>query len=598
VAAIPGTTRAGPAADDNVAGAADLDILRRWFEALQAAEPSVLGALVQAGDDGRQIAAFGMEGQSDDAIGALIAAARDRGKLQLATLKGEGRTGMAAPLRRSGAPSLMVAAILERPLAEASRFAPSFQLSLDRLGQALDQRSAVRPVRAAIAPPSASLPPAEVLELLQAPNAEAFELALFDKLAAALRPDSAYLAQVRRGNSIRVLRSSTKGDPLPRGSRIGHSRRVALLSVAAADGVLFTATADPANAVPTNLDLGMLCTKDGPKDAVAVAVSDLSGRARLVYLAEYIDRRDPAAAAALLPGLESLDHTLHGLRGSKTVSRRTGKLPLGRWALQAAAGLAAIAALVWLGMPAPLMITGEATLTSTNQRSIVATRDGILAKVYFEPGESVRAGDVIAEFDTRELRLRANRIAAQVAQAQSRKQSAVAGFKAAEMRVVDAEIDALTAESALIDLLLEQSRVVASEDAMILSGEMSERVGSAMRKGEIMFQLAPLGGYAVSIDVPQQDATNVVVAQTGSLKLTAMPFDDFAIRIARIAPAANEASATGAFTIRADLLADNPSFRPGMKGVAHIHAGESIRIWALSRDFVFWARMLIWRWIP
>ena len=111
-------------------------------------------------------------------------------------------------------------------------------------------------------------------------------------------------------------------------------------------------------------------------------------------------------------------------------------------------------------------------------------------------------------------------------------------------------------------------------------------------------KLAPLSGYTVTIDVPQIDVTNVVVGQQGMLKLTAMPFDDFPVEIERVSPAASDASATGAFSIRAALHADNASFRPGMKGVVHITAGEAIRAWGLTRDFWFWLGMQAWRWIP
>jgi multidrug efflux pump subunit AcrA (membrane-fusion protein) len=127
---------------------------------------------------------------------------------------------------------------------------------------------------------------------------------------------------------------------------------------------------------------------------------------------------------------------------------------------------------------------------------------------------------------------------------------------------------------------------------------MTERVGSALRKGELMFEIAPLSGYSVSIDVAQQDINNLAIGQSGSLKLTAMPFDDFPVKIERISPAASQNSPNSAFNIRAALLAQNPLFRPGMKGVVHVEGGQSIRAWVLSRDFVFWARMQAWRWIP
>lgn len=585
--------------------APDLALLQRWFEALRAAEPSAVAAIAFADDPTGAlalVAELGAAGEPDVAVLATARGARERGKLQLAPLKATGRTVLATPLTWPTRPGAVVAVLLDRPLAEASRFAPAFQVSVARLTHALQQApkpEKPRPLSSPDAPPGFGA--VDALALLQARDADAFAEGLYARLEAALKPDTACLVQVL-GARIKLLRNSSKFDPLPRGGRVGHSRRVALLSVANAGRTLQTSWSEAGAEPRVNLDLGLLAAGEGPARAVAVSLPQLHGSGRLVFLGEYLDRdRAPAIDANLEAALDELGATigsLRGKRGRKGPQSGLTRALLGKWLWRGAFAVAAIGAAIWLAMPAPLVITGEATLASTDMRSIVATRDGILAKVHFEPGQQVKRGEVIAEFDTRELRLRDNRIAAQLAQAESRKQSAVAGFKAAEIRVVDAEIDALSAERDLVGLLLEQSVVTAEGDAIILSGDMAERVGSALRKGEQMFQLAPLSGYTVSIDVPQQDVTSVAVGQHGALKLTAMPFDEYPVEIERVSPAASDASATGAFTIRAALDAANPSFRPGMKGVVHITAGETVRAWGLTRDFWFWLRMQAWRWIP
>ena len=591
---------AGPAG----AGAADFTLLQRWFEALCAVEPTVSAAYA-FGDDAAGVltplVGFGGAGAADAALTAIAKAARERGKLQLAPLKATGQTGMAMPVRWPSRPGAVVALLIDRPLSEASRFSQAFQVSVERFQQVLAQGPKLEKPRLAAPAEEAGFGAAEALALLKAPDAAAFAEQLYGRLETVLKPDTACVVQVR-GNRIKLLRNSTNFDPLPRGGRIGHSRRVALLSVAGAGRAVQVSWSKPGAEERANLDLGLLAAGEGPAAAIAVSLPGLHGPGRVVFLGEYLDREhavDPASGLeAALSELGATIAALRGKRRGKSGPTEAAGTVLRRWALRTAIAVAAVAVVVWLCLPAPLLITGEATLASTDMRSIVATRDGILSKVYFEPGQQVKRGDVIAEFDTRELRLRDNRIAAQLTQAESRKQSAVAGFKAAEIRVVDAEIDALTAERDLVTLLLQQSVVTADADAIVLSGDMAERVGSALRKGEQMFQLAPLSGYTVSIDVPQTDVTNVVVGQQGVLKLTAMPFDDFPVEIERVSPAASDASATGAFSIRAALHADNPSFRPGMKGVVHITAGKAIRAWGLTRDFWFWLGMQAWRWIP
>ncbi len=572
---------------------AELDLMQRWFEALQAADPRVAAGFVYGGtgESFKELAGLGTLAEPAE----LLALARDagaRGKLQLASLR-QGGVALVAPLRWPARPGAVAATVVAASLTEAGRFAATFQAALERLADALQPQRKPAPVPEAAARRFGAV---EAMALLKSPNADSFAEVLYRELSAVLTPDAAALVEVR-GNRLKVLRSSSRFDPLPRGGRAGHGRRVALLSSAASGKPVQVSWSTPGSEALASLDLGLLAAADGPQQAVAVTLPALHGKGQLVYLAEYLDRETAVPATPeLAEELGSFAATLTALR--RKGGRAKPVAPDWRWLWRLGFAAGAVAGIVWLCLPAPLIISGEATLSSTGLRSIVATRDGILERVNFEPGQDVRAGEVIAEFDTRELRLRANRIAAQLAQAERRKQSAVAGFKAAEIRVVDAEIEALGAERDLVGLLLEQSVVVAGADAIIVSGDMAERVGSALRQGEPMFQLAPLAGYTVSIEVAQQDVTGIAVGQVGELKLTAMPFENFAVEIERVSPAASEASATGAFSIRAALGATHPSFRPGMRGVVHITTGEAMRAWALTRDFWFWLGMEAWRWLP
>lgn len=591
-----GTQPADVPAPSALPAAASRPPFERWFAALKAVEPKVRAALWLPPSG--LVTAIGFDGSPDESVLALAHKAMEAGRLQVAGLDGVGRSGLAAPLAATGT---VCAVVLDGSVKDAAGFGPSFQVSLEKLAIAVAEAEG-RPAAAAPSSPSGHFTADDALALLRAPGPDAFAEALYDAVVDALKPDSVALMRVK-GSKIKVLRASTRFDPIPRGSRVGHARRVAILSAAESGRAVVTSWSDPGGARATSLDLGMLASGEGPAQAVAVVVPELSGNARLVCLTEFAER-DETRFATILPELETgmggLAETIDAIRGkgARKARSRADQFDWGKWLLRGAIGIVAVAAVIWLSLPTPLLVTGEATLTSTNQRSVVATRDGILSEVRVEPGQPIHAGDVLAEFDTRELRLRHNRIEAQLAQAQSRKQSATAAFKAAEIRVVDAEIEALEAERDLVDLLLEQSVVVATEDAIILSGDMAERVGSALRKGEAMFQLAPLEGYSVSIDVQQQDVINVRTGQTGTLKLTAMPFDEFAVEVSRVSPAAADASQSGVFNIRADLRATNPAFRPGMKGVVHIESGDTIRVWALTRDLVFWLRMLAWRWIP
>ncbi|RUT30261.1 HlyD family efflux transporter periplasmic adaptor subunit [Arsenicitalea aurantiaca] len=602
----------------------------QWHDALAGAEPHLLVlACPFVGPDGRLAAAIAIPdgGPVPEALEDLARIALDRGQLKLAALPplpdAPLRTGMAIPLVVAGQTLAIALAAVALRMPDATRFAATFEISVHRLAEALaaprpaprpeprpgpSPRAASGPAEAPVAPdaPPPPLSAADCLALLAAPGEAGFTQGLYERLGTALSPDFAVLARVRRGR-IKIVRSTVRQDPLPRGSRLGQARRAAILALAGSGRAIVVSGHEDAAGAPrdpalVDLDLGVLASGEGVAEAVAVALPERHGKGELVYLAERAERPGPdfePVLRRLATDLPAFATTLLALRkkpGREAASRRNPWLD--PFALRPWLALGGVALLVWLLLPAPFMIVAEATLRSRDETSVVATRDGFLTAVNVRPGETVRAGTLIAEFDTRELLLRQSRTDAQLAQARSRREGAAAGFNTAALRVTDAEIDALEAERDLVALLLEQSRIVANEDSVIVSGDMADRIGSAMRRGEMMFRLAPLTAFVASIDVPQQDILEIEAGQPGTLRLTALPFETFPVAVERVAPSADSESQTGAFNIRAGIEGAHPSFRPGMKGVVHIEAGETVRIWTLTRDLVFWLRMALWRWIP
>ena len=566
-----------------------------WFEALRTTQPGFCWAGLFACIDG-QVRVLVQSRREDDRAQRLLglvettAAAR---QLKLSVIQGNPRslTAMAVPL--DGTDFLCVA-LLERKLVEASRLSGLFEISADRLATLLATPS---PAEQEIAPRNESFSDADLLDLLVVDTLDGFAQALFSRLAARLNPDQALLAHLG-GERVQVLRTSLAVDPLPAGSRVGQARLAALRTAARSDKMLFTSHAMPIGEV--SVELADLANEDSAIRAITLCIP-WRDRGQMVWLASW-DAPIPEFEShleALFPRLQRLMLLLEAVRPQR---RRAWLDGLPRWTdprgWRLWAALAAGVLSVWLLLPAPFHVVGEASLRSTAQRSLVAPRDGFLNAVHVRAGDTVRAGEILAEFDVRELVLRQSRIDAQIAQAQSRRMGAMAEFNTAMVQISDAEIAAMSAERDLIALLLTQSRLVAEEDAIVISGNVVERVGTAMRHGEPMFELAPLAGFTVAIDIPQRDITEVDPGQGGWLKLTALPFDSFPVELERVSLSATGQDGAPGFVGLARLDAEHEAFRSGMQGTVQIEAGRTLRAWVLLRDFVFWVQMQWWRWVP
>lgn len=586
-AADGGTSKAGWATRDF---ASEAERFFAWFEALQHTEPGFVWAGIFSLSSAPEPVLAHLPQRDDLATGLLplVRNAHEQAQLKLAAIQGPnaGMAGIAAPLLNG---RYVCAAALDKKLVEASRLTPLFELAVDRLASSLESS------REAPSLGPETLSPEAILDLALARDDEDFPQKLFSTLANGFKPHLSLLARVEAGH-IDVLRTSQTGDPLPAGSRAGNARRAAFLTAAQADGpVLLSGDQGEAE---TALD--HFVKEETLARALAVTLPG-GRRSRLVWLAAWdsAPRDLDEKHAALAPGLSQLSRLLRS--GNESARPLTGAglttwLDPRGWRLWLA--LAAVALAVWLLLPAPFHVIGEARLQSAEQRALVAPRDGFLSAVHVRPGDTVEKGQILAEFDTRELVLRRARIEAQLDQATSRRMNAMAEFKTAQVQVSNAEIAAMSAERDLVALLLDQSRLVAEEDGVVISGDMAERVGTAMRHGEPMFQLAPSGRYQLLIDIPQKDVTETAIGQTGALRLTALPFDTFPITLERLSLSTERPDGSAGFVGIARIENGSDAFRPGMQGVAQIEAGQSVRAWVLLRDFIFWAEMQWWRWVP
>jgi len=576
----------------------------QWFEALHGANDSfVWAAIFVVGPDGAELLyRSGEVAGLDEALMRLAQQAHQQARLKIAPLSGRGpvmQTAMAAPLPRPGAAAVCVA-VLDRKLADSTRAAPLFEAAAGQLAAApVRPPASLPPVATDAADAGASFSAADCLALL-AHAPDQLPEALFARFTAALHPTAAVLTVVR-GSWIAVRRSSQRADFLPHGSRAGHARRTAILGAARA-GEAVTASWPFAGTQEAALDLQLLAQQEHLAGAVAVHLPNPGG-GDFVYYAEY-SRRDDLVGdndlAQLAERIAALAPVLAQQRSQRREISLAERLPgwLDPRSLRTWLVAGAIVAAVWLALPAPYNVVGEMTLRASQQQAVVAPRDGYLLEASVRAGDMVAAGDVIAEFDTRELSLRRSRVVAQIGQAEARRLNAIAAFETAAVQIANAEIDALVAERDLVDLLLDQSRIVAGTDAIVVTGDMRDRVGSAMRQGEPMFKLAPTADLVAAIDIPQRDLTEVQPGQRGALQLTALPFDTFSLTVERISVGADGESGGSLFTAIAAIEGWHDAFRPGMQGVAHIEVGEGPRAWVLTRDFVYWLRMQVWRWVP
>ena len=168
----------------------------------------------------------------------------------------------------------------------------------------------------------------------------------------------------------------------------------------------------------------------------------------------------------------------------------------------------------------------------------------------------------------------------------------------AEVNIIRAQIRQSDAQLALIEQQLARTRVRAPFDGYVVQGDLSQRLGASIERGETLFRIAPLDSFRVILEVDERDIKDIAVGQEGVLRVSAIPETPLQYTVKRITPLAEQRDGRNWFRVEAALLTEAPDLRPGMLGIARTAIDERLLIRALSDRLVGWVRLALWRWLP
>lgn len=236
----------------------------------------------------------------------------------------------------------------------------------------------------------------------------------------------------------------------------------------------------------------------------------------------------------------------------------------------------------------PRTISADGSIAAWQEAIIGAETSGLrLQQVLVNVGDTVRRGQVLAEFRQDTVRAEAAATRAAVAEAQAALAEAQAnaerarqlqpqGFMSAQQvqqaltveQTARARVEAQKARLAVDDLRLSQTRVLAPDDGVISARPAT--VGSVVQPGQELFRLIRQGRLEWRGEVPQVDLERVQPGQPVSLTLTGGTTLDGKVRT--VAPTLNPGNRLGL------VYVDVPSggvARAGMFATGRIELGAT-----------------------
>lgn len=243
-------------------------------------------------------------------------------------------------------------------------------------------------------------------------------------------------------------------------------------------------------------------------------------------------------------------------------------------------------------------ISANSTVEGVVQRAIAAPFEGFVKEAPLRAGQTVAEGQVIGRLDDRDLVLERVKLSSQREQYVKQHREALANHDRAQIEISSAQVAQLDAQLALTEEQLGRVALVSPITGIIVSGDLTQSLGTPVQQGQVLFEIAPLDGYRVALQVDERDIGHVAVGQEGELVVSSMPRERFGFTVTGVTPVNSAKDGRNYFKVEARLHDASVRLRPGMEGVGKILVDERKLVWIWTHTLTDWVRLQLWSWMP
>jgi len=248
--------------------------------------------------------------------------------------------------------------------------------------------------------------------------------------------------------------------------------------------------------------------------------------------------------------------------------------------------------------PTTFRISGDAVLEGASQRVSVVPFDGFIDEAFVRAGDQVSKDQLLATLDDKDLKIETYRHASEKARLAQQQRQALVSKERTEIALLEAQIKQADAQLNLSKQKLARTRIKSPVDGLVISGDLSQRLGSPVQKGETLFEIAPLTAYRVVLKIDERDIRYIKTGAKGTMLLSGMAGKSIPMTINNVTAMSEAEDGLNIFRVEAALDETVNSIRPGMEGVGKVDIDERSIGWIWTRTFVNWLRVFIWEWTP
>lgn len=268
-------------------------------------------------------------------------------------------------------------------------------------------------------------------------------------------------------------------------------------------------------------------------------------------------------------------------------------------ALKLGAATLAVFLLAASFIPGTYRVPAQAVVEGAVQRAAAAPFEGFVKEAPARAGDVVKAGQLLASLDDKDIQLEKLRWQSELEVAQQKEREAMAKGDRVELRMAAAQANQARAQLDLALSKLARIHILAPFDGVIVQGDLSQQLGSPVEQGKVLFELAPLDAWRVILKVDEREISHVKVGAQGELRLSSLPGSEWPFKVRKLTPISVAEDGRTYFRVEAELdQRKAPKLRPNMEGVGKIEAGEQSLLWIWTHGFIDWLRMSWWQFLP
>lgn len=255
-------------------------------------------------------------------------------------------------------------------------------------------------------------------------------------------------------------------------------------------------------------------------------------------------------------------------------------------------GLLAVTALL---LPVPHRVTVKALIEASDRQVLVAPQAGYILSSHARAGDKVTAGSLLATLDDQDLKLVVTKWQGERQKNRQEYAKALAQHNRIELSRLRADLLRIDAELALAEEQLKRSEIRAPFDGVLLSGDLSQSLGSPVEEGAVLFEIGSTDTYRLTMDVNEHDIAYISEGQTAKVRMTALPGQNWSARLDNVLPVAIAHKGQSVFRVPADVLGNAEALRPGMAGVGKVSVGKRSLLWVVTHAVTDRLRILAWK---